>query len=175
MEIFKDIEGYENLYQVSNYGNVKSLERYDRLGHLIKEKMLNKRNIKGYLRVCLSKNGKYKLYSVHRLVAQAFLPNPDNLPCVNHKDENPLNNNEDNLEWCTVKYNTNYGTSISRRAKSHSKPINQYDLNGNFIRKWDSATYVEKELGFYHNHITACCKGKLNQAYGYIWKYAEDC
>lgn len=118
-EIWVDIKGYEGLYQVSNLGRVKSLERIDSLGHKRKEKIFKPQKNKGYLRVSLWKDGKGKKYSIHRLVAIAFIPNPDNLPEVNHKDENKFNNNVDNLEWCTVAYNNTYGTRIQRFSESH--------------------------------------------------------
>lgn len=108
IERFKNIEGYEGLYQVSNLGNVKSL-------NYGKERILKPiKNGKGYLQVILCKNGKHKMYQVHRLVATVFLPNPNNLPCVNHKDENSLNNCLYNLEWCTYSYNNSYGTKNQR-------------------------------------------------------------
>lgn len=113
-EEWRDIEGYEGLYQVSNKGNVKSLN-YRRSG---KEKKLRPEKLNGYLLVCLSKDKKHKGFLVHRLVAKYFLENPDNLPVVNHKDENKENNSSENLEWCTQRYNVNYGTGIQRRSES---------------------------------------------------------
>ena len=110
IEIWKDIEGYENLYQVSNLGRVKSLN----YNHTGKEKIMKAKKDKGYLRVQLYKDGKPKFYSVHRLVATSFLPNPNNLSQVNHIDEDKSNNIVDNLEWCSAKYNSNYGTRIQR-------------------------------------------------------------
>lgn len=193
MEIYKDIEGYEG-YQVSNYGRVKSLDRYvyDKIGRKqhIKEKIIKAGKHKsGHLHVCLFKDNKRYLIYVHRLVAQHFLPNPDNLLCVNHKDENPLNNHVDNLEWCTYEYNNNYGTRNNRIGASKKgkrridleKPINQYDLDGNFIRRWKSAKEAERTLGFKACSIGCCCRGgfyrkekwiNVKQSYGYIWKYA---
>ena len=113
-EMWKDIEGYEGLYQVSNTGQAKSLN-YKGSGEakLLKQST----NKQGYKRITLCKNGKTKRYSVHRLVALAFIPNPDNLPIINHKDENPSNNNVNNLEWCTYKYNINYGTARKRAGE----------------------------------------------------------
>ena len=171
-EIWRDIIGYEGLYQISNLGRVKN--RHQKIIAFGNDRF-------GYIRVHLWKNGISKHHLVHRLVAQAFLPNPDNLPCVNHKDENPLNNNEDNLEWCTVKYNTNYGTRNKRISEKQindpikSKRINQYDLDDNFIRTWPSAMEIERELGYDNGNIIKCCKGNKNysHAYGYIWKYAD--
>ena len=113
-EIWKDIPEYEGLYQVSNLGNVRSLN-YNRTGEI---KLLKQGNVNGYKVVILYKDGKKKNYLVHRLVAIAFLPNPNNLPIINHKDENPSNNNVNNLEWCTQAYNTNYGEGIKRRVQS---------------------------------------------------------
>ena len=100
-EVWKDIEGYEGLYEVSNFGRIKSL----RTGKIMKPSIN-----RGYLKCILQNDGKYKMYYVHRLVIQTFIPNPDNLPEVNHKDEDKTNNKVDNLEWCDHKYNTNFGT-----------------------------------------------------------------
>ena len=114
MEEWRAVPGYEGLYEVSNTGNIKSLIKNKIIKYFI--------NKKGYRLVSLSKNGIIKKFSVHRLVAQAFIPNPDNLPQVNHKDEDKTNNNVDNLEWCDAKYNTNYGhrteNAINTRVKN---------------------------------------------------------
>lgn len=131
-EIWKDIVGYEGFYQVSNLGRVRSLDRYIEITN--KRGTLYRRPIKGkllslnstdddYISVALTKDSIGIFYSVHRLVAQAFIPNPDNLPQVNHKDENPSNNCADNLEWCTAKYNCNYGTRREKLSKSLSGRI----------------------------------------------------
>ena len=169
MEKWKDIEGYEGLYQVSNMGRVKSLN-YNRTGE---EKILKSRKDRGgYLRVSLSKEGKVKTFKVHRLVAQAFIPNPNNLPQVNHKDEDKQNNCVENLEWCNRSYNCNYGSRNERMAKSKSIPILQFSKTGEFIRKWDSAMQVERELGFNHGSISKCLKGKKYKLVGgYKWRY----
>ena len=121
-EIWKPVVGYEGLYEVSSYGRVRSLDRYVKYSngpiHLHKGRILNPGKEKvGYLVVPLSCNGKLHLKKIHILVAEAFIPNPDNLPQVNHKDENKTNNNVDNLEWCTAKYNMNYG-SIQERHRN---------------------------------------------------------
>ena len=116
-EIWKDIEGYEGRYKVSNKGRV-----YDnKLDKFIGYESL------GYMCVALCKDKKQKKCRVHRLVAQAFIPNPDNLPVINHKDENKTNNCVENLEWCTVKYNTNYGTSIQRQKETKKRRIGRYN------------------------------------------------
>lgn len=168
MEIWKDIEGYPN-YQVSNMGRVKSLERIDNNNHLVKEKILKGiKERKGYFLVSLWKDGEGKSFSVHRLVAQAFLDNPNNLPQVNHKNEIKDDNRVENLEYCDSKYNANYGT----RNKRLSKPILQFSKTGEFIREWDSATQVEKELGIDNSSIAKCCKGQYKTVGGFIWCYA---
>ena len=100
----------------------------------------------------------------------AYLPNPENLPEINHKDENKTNNCLQNLEWCNRKYNNNYGTHIEKVSNSRKKPILQYTLDGEFIREWSSATDVSKEV---QSQICKCLKGKNKTAYGYIWKYKE--
>lgn len=125
IEEWREIEGYEGLYQVSNLGRVKSLFRVvirsNGKPNTVNEKILKYGMNRGYCAVVLCKNGKRKMYKVHRLVAMAFLSNPHNLPEVNHKDENKKNNCVDNLEWCTPKYNTNYGTCIERRIDATVK------------------------------------------------------
>lgn len=170
-EIWKDIKYYEGLYQGSNWGRVKSLERIDCIGHHRKERILKLSTDKdGYLYVYLYKNGKGKNFSVHRLVAEAFLPNPHNYPCVNHKDENKQNNNVDNLEWCNVKYNNTYGTRIERVSKKQSKPVLQYTLDGQFVKEWESTRECGRN-GFNQQTISACCRGKLKTHKDSIWKY----
>ena len=162
-EIWKPIEGYPD-YEVSSMGRVKSL-KYG------KEKILkNCKDGKGYLYVNLCKEGKPKNYFIHRLVAQAFLPNPNNLPQVNHRNENKTDNRVENLEYCDSKYNINFGT----RTEKTQKPILQFTKNGDFIKKWNSATQIQRELGFNNSHISNCCKGKRKTCGGFIWGYADD-
>lgn len=186
-EVWKDIPNYEGLYQVSNFGNVKSLN-YKRSG---KEKILKPRKNKlGYMFVDLYKNNKPKTFLVHRLVANVFLKNNNNLPCVNHKDENKDNNHIDNLEFCTYKENINYGTRNERASKklkdkpkseehkqklskANSIPIIQLDLQKKFICKWESATQASKELNINQSSISGCCRGKRKTCGGFIWKYKE--
>lgn len=124
-EIWKDIEGYEGFYQVSNFGRVKSLERFSAHKHLISERILKENNLGtgGYKSVMLYKNGVVKRFTVHRLVALAFIPNPKNLPQVGHKDENNTNNHVTNLEWVTPKQNSNmplHKERISQKMKNKS-------------------------------------------------------
>lgn len=165
MEIWKDIKNYEGLYQVSNLGNVKSLPKMHgiRKGN---EKILKPTiNSKGYLRVQLSKNKSIKQCLVHRLVAETFIENIDNLPQINHIDKNKLNNKIDNLEWCSCQYNIDY---------SLSKEINQYDLKGNFIRQWKSILEASRYLKIADTNIGMCCKNKYKQVGGFIFKYANE-
>lgn len=182
-EIWRDIEGYEKLYQVSNFGNVRSLPRNTKKGRVLK----HTRYKNGYLYLNLCKDGKSKHYYIHRLVAQAFLPNPDNLPQVNHRDENPSNNRVDNLEWCTSKYNNNYGShnqkiseaqrGISRGPYSEetkrkkSIPVAQLTKKGELIVIFYGATEAERQTGIAHQSINACCIGKRKSAGGFVWKY----
>ena len=164
-EIWKDIVDYEGLYQISNQGRVKSL-KYG------KERIMKPgNNGDGYLFVWLWKNGERKKYKIHRLVAQAFLHNPNNLPQVNHKDEDKTNNKVDNLEWCSSKYNINYGTRNQRCVDKISKPVLKYSKNGELIKEWKSLADVERNLGYFKTNISNCCTGRYNSAYGFIWKY----
>ena len=176
-EEWKNIEGYEGLYQVSNLGRIKSLERL--INHkttgkaLYKEKIMKEIINYGYSHVILCKNGKQKYCKIHRLVAQAFIPNPEKLPQVNHKDENKSNNKADNLEWCSLKYNINYGTRTERVAKTKRKAVLQCDLKGNVIKKWNSISEAEKKLNIRNENIVAVCRNRKKAAGGYIWKYEQ--
>lgn len=170
--------GFEDYYEVSSYGRVRSKDRItiykNGNKHLHKGKILSAAlNVHGYRKVSLSVNGVSFTKSVCRLVAIAFLPNPFNLPQVNHIDENKLNDNVCNLEWCTPKYNMNYGSVKERRAEKRKKGILQFTADGAFVREWDSATSAERELGISHSHIAKCCRGKANQTGNYIWKYKD--
>lgn len=174
IEIWRDIKDYEGYYQVSNLGNVKSINRKIVLKNnktmLIKERIL-KQSIgnNNYLIVSLFKNGNGHSFTVHRLVAEAFIPNPDNLPEVNHKNENKTDNCVDNLEWCTSKYNCNYGNKMISKIKS----VAQYTKNNILINIFRSTCDAEKQTGISNSHISACCNGKygFKSAGGYIWKY----
>lgn len=168
-EVWKDVKGYEGLYQVSNWGRVKRITNNNRVLKPYKVK-------KGYLNVVLSKNGKAKTFRVHRLVALAFLPNPDSLPEINHKDEKKDNNNVDNLEWCSGYYNIQYGTRGERISKSKidgkaCKPVLQFNLDGTFVKEWKSSYQIQRILGYKNQNINSCCHGKTKWAYGFIWKF----
>ena len=176
-ELWKDVEGFEGYYQVSTWARVRSLDRWvtykDGRSRLCKSFILPlRKNHKGYLRANLSKNGKTKSAFVHKLVAEAFIPNPLNLPVVNHKDEVKDNNYPYNLEWCTDDYNRHYGTAIKRRAEKLSKKVYQYDLQGNLINVWASTMDCDRN-GYDHRTISDCCLGKRKAHKGYIWSYEE--
>lgn len=166
MEIWKDIPDYEGLYQVSNLGNVKNKKTCK-----LKAQMTNKY---GYLRVCLWKDGNYKNFTTHQLVAKTFLENKNNYSQINHKDENKLNNKVENLEWCTQKYNNSYGNRLNKIREKKEKPIAQFDLNNNLINVFNSAKTASLETGTLRSKICLCCKGKRNKTNGFRWKYYEE-
>ena len=158
-EIWKDKKDYEGHYQVSNFGRVTSIK--------FGKEILLKQKIKGgYCSVNLSKNGIIKTYYVHRLVAEAFIPNPNNYKEVNHKDECKTNNVVTNLEWCDRKYNQNYGT----RTEKCSKKVYQYTLDGQFVKEWASTMECGRN-GYIQQAISACCNGKQKDHKGFIWSY----
>jgi len=177
LETWKDIEGYNGYYQVSNHGRVRSIERVVKRGSNylpVSERILKLGTKCGYKTVALSKYGKVKYYQVHRLVAKSFIPNPKNLPCVNHKDENPGNNNVSNLEWCTKSYNNSYNDVRIKAAVCKRKPIIQMSKSGKFIKEWSHAREAAECLGLSKGAIYQCCKGKIKTSGGFIWIRKED-
>ena len=174
MEEWRDIKGYEGLYQVSNLGRFKSLPRYTRNGSCKQEKILKLAFDKdGYMVINLHKDGKQKSYRTHRLVAQAFIDNPNNLPEINHKDEVKTNNNVDNLEWCDSKYNHNYGTwREKRRGKNNYGARKVICITTGKI--FDTIREAAKFYNLKPNNINMCLKGKSKTAGGYSWKYFEE-
>lgn len=171
MEIWKEIPGFEGRYEASSNGSIRGISS------LLEKKQ--KINRDGYLRVNLNVNGKPKTYTVHRLVASTFIPNPNCLPMINHKDENKLNNCIDNLEWCDNKYNTTYGNTISKRVasllewKAKDKPILQCDLEGKVIARFDSARQAAKILGLRKQRINFILNGMngCKTCGGFSFKY----
>lgn len=155
-ENYKNIVGYEDLYEVSDTGLVRNKVS----GKILKPG----KDGKGYLRVRLYKDGEWKMYRIHRLVAEAFIPNPLNLPQVNHIDQNKSNNNVDNLEWCTSQYNIDY---------SLSKPVCQYSLDGRLLNTYKSASEASRKTGINQGDISRCCRGKYRQAGNFIWKFKQ--
>ena len=159
--------GYPN-YTITDDGRVFSLN-YHKEGY--KKEMKQRNNKKGYKIVYLSSHSKDKSFFIHRLVSLAFIPNPDNLPQVNHKDENKSNNRVENLEWCSNYYNAHYRDKVERTAKSHWKPIQQFTKDGVFIREWDSIKEACETLQMSSGYIVDTLKGRHKQAYNYIWRY----
>ena len=182
-EIWKPIKDYENLYEISNLGRIRSKDRVvyqknrwnDNLSRfLYKGKLLNtKIEENKYVQVHLCKNNKQKRYLVHRLVAETFIPNPENKEQVNHINCNKNDNRVENLEWTTPKENTQHAIKNNRKKITTIK-INQYDLNGNFIKQWDSMVEVAKKYNTTKQNIWLCCNNKKRKiACGYIWRYGE--
>lgn len=169
-EIWKDVAGYEGLYQVSNFGRVKSLNYNHKKETRI---MKDASNLLGYHFVNLCKAGTKKIAYIHRLVALAFIPNPYNLPIINHKDCNPGNNTASNLEWCTYLYNNNYDKHRERISLAKYKPVLQYDREGNFVQEYPSAKSLNELYGYNANNISAVCRGKRQTAHNYVWRYKE--
>lgn len=178
MEIWKDIEGYNGKYQISNYGNVRSFSKWK-----------NGENLKfgyvalGYPAVRLVKNGRKEVHQevVHRLVAKYFVENPNGYNEVNHIDGNKENNRYDNLEWCSHQHNINHAIANrlivqpKGRYAKNSKPVYQKDLHGNIIKEWESVNQVQRETGYSASNIFCCCNKRKHYktAYGFIWEYKE--
>lgn len=183
-EIWRDIVGFEGRYQVSNWGNVKSLN-YRNRG--FSKNLTPKTNNRGYLWVELIKYKKRKCFLIHRLVAQAFVDNPNGFEFVNHKDEKPSNCNANNLEWCNRSYNAKY--SINRHPERYKNTkrkgkkrtnikyekhlINQLSLDGSFLKSWNSFWEIGKEFNYRTSSLKECCEGKRKTAYGYKWEFAD--
>lgn len=161
-EIWKDVPGYEGFYKISSKGRLYSIK---------KNKILKPyTNKQGYRCIGLQHDNNIYYTSIHRLVAKAFIPNPDNLPQVNHKDENPSNNNVDNLEWCTSQYNINYGNR-NNKISAKAQPVSQYTKDHVFIAEYPSIPYIAKHFNYDYSFLYKCCKGVRKYAYGYIWEY----
>jgi hypothetical protein len=160
-EIWKDIAGYEGVYKVSNYGNVYSFKSNKNLSHSY--------NTYGYAHVGLVKNGKHKVVMVHRLLAIAFIPNPNNLPVINHKDGNKLNNSIDNLEWCTRAYNNRHARENGlHRGGGLKKPIVAI-IGNEIVKEYSSGVEASKD-GYNPSSISSCINGKSKAHKGFIWR-----
>lgn len=183
MEIWKDLTGYIGIYQVSNNGRIKSLSRkiVRKNGQIaiVKEKILkSKKDRYGYFFIVLSNNNIRKTILVHRLVAAAFIPNPENKPCIDHIDGNRTNNHADNLRWVTAKENSNNynapNTYKGKKINKGGKAVLQYDLEGNFIKEWVTTMEIQRQLNYHRSNISNCCNGLVKTAYNYIWRYKNE-
>ena len=162
-------------YEVSDKGNIKSVNYRGTDKSAIRKQSISKN---GYMRVILSDNGKNKTYFVHRLVAAAFIPNPDNLPEIDHIDGNRANNHADNLRWVTAKENSNNynapNTYKGKKINKGGKAVLQYDLEGNFIKEWVTTMEIQRQLNYHRSNISNCCNGLVKTAYNYIWRYKNE-
>jgi len=182
-EEWRPVKGYEGLYEVSNLARVRSVDTIKEFmtqlgnpascrcyGRVLKQQ----RRINGYYFVILTDHKKIKNCNVHRLVAEAFIPNPDNLPVVNHKDERKTNNLPENLEWCTIKYNTNYGTAMKRVSeKRSSRIVEQYSLDGELVGRYIGVPNAARATGMNKHSIESVLRRKNKVFKGYRWQYAN--
>lgn len=180
-EIWKPISGFEGIYEASTFGNVRSVNRM--ISGIGRNKIIHRKgkilklpiNSRGYCVVSLQG----KTHYVHQLIAQTFIPNPMNLPEVNHKDEIKTHNNSNNLEWCDSLYNNLFGTRLDRVAKAlinyppFSRPLLQISKDGLVIKRFPSFKQMTRETGFDRSFVMKCCKGESQFAYGYVWRYEE--
>lgn len=173
-EEWREVVGYEEEYQVSNLGRVRSLKRG-------KPYLMKPYIVRGYLQVHLKRNGDAKMFSIHRLVLTAFLPNKDNLPQINHKDENKQNNRLDNLEWCDASYNVSYGSRNRRmietrrltKSGNYPKPVIQMDLSGNVIAQYESLMDAYRKTNIDYSNISKCCRSSKRKVLGNsLWEFA---
>lgn len=176
-EIWKDIPNYEGLYQASNLGRIRSLDREQYVGsknqyckfnytRKLKSKIIKPKTTKdNYYEVTLTKNNEKKFIRVHRLIAMTFIPNPNNYPVINHINYNRFDNRVENLEWCTVWYNNRY---------SKAKKVAQFDKNYNLIKVWNCMSDVYRELGIPVTNLSKCCHNKKLTAKTYYWRYYEE-
>lgn len=181
-EIWKPVKGFEGLYEVSNMGRVRSLDRvvyqknkFGRMsrhiyyGQIIKQQ--KQRN--GYFIVNLYRNGQIEKCLVHRLVGSCFLEKKDGKDCINHLDCDKSNNRAENLEWCTQSENVQYAYDVGAMKPPHMRKVAQYSLDGVLLKVWESQSEASRNLGIYQSNIYKVCSGKRNQTGGFIWKYID--
>ena len=174
---WKEIKGYEGRYLISSSGDVISLN-YGKRGFA--KALTWKVNNKGYAWVELRGNGVRDIRLIHRLVAENFLENPEGFETINHKDENPLNNDVSNLEWCSRSYNVRYSMNLhpERENRRNSKYMDiaviQFDKDGNVLKEWENARTIFLETGMDDRSIREVCRGNRHSAYGYLWRYANE-
>ena len=167
MEEWKDIKGYEGLYQVSNKGRIRNTKNY-----ILKPQISGK---SPYQMISLFKDNKSKRFTIHRLVATHFIPNPRHLPIINHKDENKLNNNTENLEWCDYKYNLEYGNAKEKMIKKNQNHTRNKAVQCIETKEiYKSTREAERQTGIFHSEITKVCKGKRKSVHGLHWKYINN-
>lgn len=172
IESWKAIDGFPN-YMISNIGSVRNIKT----GRIL----VPIKNKEGYLSIKLCNKGHQKGFRINRLVAQYFIPNPDNLPVVNHINEIKTDNRVENLEWCTDAYNSNYGTRTERMKRfgiehHKSKSVFQFSKDGEFIKKWNCISDIQREIGINVANISKCCYGRAKTAGGYKWSFhISDC
>lgn len=176
-EIWRDIPGYEGMYQVSSRGNVRSLNWGNR-GYT--RNLYLKKHNRGYRHVELRKDGKVKSFTVHRLVATVFIPNPNNYSTVNHKDEDKTNNSVDNLEWCSMSQNMKHTIGLHQdkyhvegKPFSRNEKVVQMSKSGEVLRVWDNLISIKRETGWSQWSIDQCCRGIRKTAYGYSWCFTS--
>ena len=180
-EVWKDVIGFEEAYQVSNFGRIKRKKRTDSNNRTHKERIMSPSMYSnGYMNVELRMNNKKRRTSVHRLVAEAFIDNPLNLPQINHKDENKANNHVSNLEWCTAQYNIRYKDGVKRRRATailNSNAVCKYSMEGEFIEKFECATDAAISVNGSCTEILSCCHHRAHSlSYkGYMWRFLSEC
>ena len=176
-EVWVDVLGYNGRYQVSDWGNIRSLN-WRNSGAVKQLSPVSDKD--GYQIVCLSSEKFQKNVRLHRLIAEVFIPNPNKKPHINHKNEDKKNNRVDNLEWVTEIENNNHGTRNKRIAKLkrnntyNCKPVSQYTIEGEFLKTWPSLSEPKRALGYDDSHIARCCRGIKKTAYGYKWKFTPE-
>ncbi len=181
-EEWRPVKGFEKAYEVSNQGKVRSVRRSiiqlrgsKRTWQTVPEKILRQDTDKdGYKKVSLAYYKKRQRSFVHRLVAEAFLQNPDNKPQVNHKDSCRSNNSVENLEWCTASENTRHGYQYGNAIPVHPKRVQQFDLGGNYIKTWETLCDAGRAVGTNPANIRKQIQGKIHHCRGYIWKYDTE-